>query len=497
MSVRMYRGGLTFWTGPPTGGCAASVDMWLFGRNTPVRAQGKLGLYFYRVPSRPATDDGSARPLAGDPGPRPGSNEDLDWDAGAEPAAPGMDDVVSAATEADAGSHLTEAHLALLASLADTQPIPIVVDVDLEAPSIVLPTAPGSAAGTGTAPTADTAGRAAENDTPHSPNGVHADGNAAAPQEPHSPAGTDASTRAAGTDTTSSPGEGAEAPRAGEGRDTALRHWSEADQVLRPAAAGAPVAGEAGEPQPPDSDTPERLPGVDGAPETAGGTGTAPPALATRPAEENDTPHLPDKVGADGSAATTQEPPSPAGTGAPTSPSEGTATPSAGQKGKGDKDGAVGQGPQSGQVSDLRRPRGPDAVRGREGSLAVRGSKGRVRVGGQAAGDSVHRPGRSPADREDGHVSTRRQARCADLPRQAGHASARGQPQHASARGQRPARFRPRAGPARLRSRAGRACRPARARRPRHRHRSGTGRNRVREARPPDRPPARQARHRR
>jgi len=73
-----------------------------------------------------------------------------------------MDDVVSA-TETDAGPRLTEAHLALLASLADTQPIPIVVDVDLEAPSIVLPTAPGSAAGTGTAPTADTARPAEEN----------------------------------------------------------------------------------------------------------------------------------------------------------------------------------------------------------------------------------------------------------------------------------------------------------------------------------------------
>jgi len=48
---------------------------------------------------------------------------------------------------------------------------------------------------------------------------------------------------------------------------------------------------------------------------------------------------------------------------------------------------------------------GRDAVRGREGSLAGRGPEGRVRADGQAAGDSVHRPGRSPADREDGPVS--------------------------------------------------------------------------------------------
>jgi len=104
-----------------------------------------------------------------------------------------MDDVVSAA-ETDARPRLTEEHLALLASLADTQPIPIVVDVDLEAPSIVLPVAPGSATGTGTAPPAHAASPAQEKDTPHPPDEVRADGNAAATQQPSSPAGTDAPT---------------------------------------------------------------------------------------------------------------------------------------------------------------------------------------------------------------------------------------------------------------------------------------------------------------
>ena len=60
-----------------------------------------LGLYFYRVPSLPATDDGSAKPLAEDLSTRLGSEEDITWDAGAEPGATEADVAISA-TEPDA-----------------------------------------------------------------------------------------------------------------------------------------------------------------------------------------------------------------------------------------------------------------------------------------------------------------------------------------------------------------------------------------------------------
>jgi beta-galactosidase len=60
-----------------------------------------LGLYFCRVPSLPATDDGSAKPLAEDHDTRLGSEEDITWDAGAEPGATEADVAVSA-TEPDA-----------------------------------------------------------------------------------------------------------------------------------------------------------------------------------------------------------------------------------------------------------------------------------------------------------------------------------------------------------------------------------------------------------
>jgi hypothetical protein len=39
------------------------------------------GLYFNRVPSLPATDDGSARPLAEDLSSGSGDGEDITWDA--------------------------------------------------------------------------------------------------------------------------------------------------------------------------------------------------------------------------------------------------------------------------------------------------------------------------------------------------------------------------------------------------------------------------------
>ena len=59
------------------------------------------GLYFYRVPSLPATDDGSAKPLAEDLSTRLGSEEDITWDAGAESGATEVD-VAASATEPDA-----------------------------------------------------------------------------------------------------------------------------------------------------------------------------------------------------------------------------------------------------------------------------------------------------------------------------------------------------------------------------------------------------------
>jgi beta-galactosidase len=72
-----------------------------------VRKAG-LGLYFYRVPSLPATDDGSAKPLAEDLDTRLGSEEDIRWDAGAEPGATEADVAVSA-TEPDAKARPAQA----------------------------------------------------------------------------------------------------------------------------------------------------------------------------------------------------------------------------------------------------------------------------------------------------------------------------------------------------------------------------------------------------
>ena len=66
------------------------------------------GRYFYRVPSLPATNDGSAKPLAEDLSTRPGSEEDITWDAGSEPGATEAD-VAASATEPDADARPAQA----------------------------------------------------------------------------------------------------------------------------------------------------------------------------------------------------------------------------------------------------------------------------------------------------------------------------------------------------------------------------------------------------
>src|SRR3974377_437737 len=75
------------------------------------------GLYFDRVPSPPATNDGSARPLAEKPGTHQGSGEDVTPDDDGEHRATGVN-VTSGVT--GAGPPVGEA-------LDDTEPIPIVV----------------------------------------------------------------------------------------------------------------------------------------------------------------------------------------------------------------------------------------------------------------------------------------------------------------------------------------------------------------------------------
>src|SRR5271165_3562996 len=47
--------------------------------------RARSGLYFNRVPSLPATDDGSARPLAGDLSTGSGGSENITWDDDTEP----------------------------------------------------------------------------------------------------------------------------------------------------------------------------------------------------------------------------------------------------------------------------------------------------------------------------------------------------------------------------------------------------------------------------
>src|ERR1700678_2348883 len=88
----------------------APLGQWGYLHRTPlfVRKAG-LGLYFYRVPSLPATDDGSAKPLAEDLSTRLGSEEDITWDAGAESGATEAN-VAASAPEPDAQVRLAQAH---------------------------------------------------------------------------------------------------------------------------------------------------------------------------------------------------------------------------------------------------------------------------------------------------------------------------------------------------------------------------------------------------
>jgi beta-galactosidase len=83
--------------------------------------RARPGLYFNRVPSLPATDDGSAKPLAEDLGTSPGSEEDIAWDAGSEAGATKAG-VLPGATEAEAESHPVSAADEARASGTDDEP---------------------------------------------------------------------------------------------------------------------------------------------------------------------------------------------------------------------------------------------------------------------------------------------------------------------------------------------------------------------------------------
>jgi beta-galactosidase len=86
------------------------------------------GLYFCRVPSVPATDDGRMRPAAEDSGTRPVSSGDAIQGPDGQPSASRADG--AALTDADWKPGAVKASAWLLASLADTQPIPVVTDVE-------------------------------------------------------------------------------------------------------------------------------------------------------------------------------------------------------------------------------------------------------------------------------------------------------------------------------------------------------------------------------
>jgi len=90
--------------------------------------RARPGLYFNRVPSLPATDDGSASPLAEDLRTRSGSSEDITWDADAEAGATEAG-VVPEVTGADASSRSTEAEPRVLE--ADAEPHHTAAGVDL------------------------------------------------------------------------------------------------------------------------------------------------------------------------------------------------------------------------------------------------------------------------------------------------------------------------------------------------------------------------------
>ena len=70
--------------------------------------RARPGLYFNRVPSPPATDDGSARPLAEDLSNGSGGSEDITWGADMEPGTAEAG-VMPEAAGADGGSRSTEA----------------------------------------------------------------------------------------------------------------------------------------------------------------------------------------------------------------------------------------------------------------------------------------------------------------------------------------------------------------------------------------------------
>jgi beta-galactosidase len=88
----------------------------LFMRNVSVCTRSLQGLYFYRVPSPPATSDGSMRPLAGNSGAPSDVGGGAIPDADGELRTTGVG-VMSGAADADAGSPAGEVH-------DDTEPIP-------------------------------------------------------------------------------------------------------------------------------------------------------------------------------------------------------------------------------------------------------------------------------------------------------------------------------------------------------------------------------------
>jgi len=110
-------------------------------------AQGLAGLYFYRVSSPPAADDGTAIPLAEDPGTDPGGREAVTSKAGGERCPPTGSGVVFA-SGAGAGRPVAGSHAAHLARLDETQPIPVVADEEPYASSRSAgPYSPDGAAG--------------------------------------------------------------------------------------------------------------------------------------------------------------------------------------------------------------------------------------------------------------------------------------------------------------------------------------------------------------
>ena len=80
----------------------------LFRRNVSVCARSLRGLYFYRVPSRPDTSDGSMRPLAGNQGVPGDVGRDATPDADGELRTTGVG-VMSGVADADAGSPVSAA----------------------------------------------------------------------------------------------------------------------------------------------------------------------------------------------------------------------------------------------------------------------------------------------------------------------------------------------------------------------------------------------------